>query len=123
MNYKKILLVDDSATSRMIIKRCFTIAGFQDCEFFEAEDGLDALTFFEENNRVDLIVTDLNMPKMDGNNLIKKLRISDDTKNIPVLIISSMGDYFNDKEIKALKIKGIIKKPISPAKVIEILGE
>ena len=123
MLYKKILLVDDSATSRMIIKRCFTIAGFQDSDFFEAEDGLDALTFFEENNTVDLIVTDLNMPKMDGNNLIKKLRINEETKNIPIVIISSMGDEFNEKQLNELNIVGIIKKPISPSKIIEIIGE
>ena len=123
MLYKKILLVDDSATSRMIIKRCFTIAGFQNSDFFEAEDGLDALTFFEENNTVDLIVTDLNMPKMDGNNLIKKLRINEETKNIPIVIISSMGDEFDEKQLNELNIVGIIKKPISPSKIIEIMGE
>lgn len=123
MLYKRILLVDDSATSRMIIKRCFTIAGFQDSEFFEAEDGLDALTFFEEAHSVDLVVTDLNMPKMDGNNLIKKLRINEGTKSIPIIIISSMGDEFDEKQLKKFNIVGIIKKPISPSKIIDILGE
>lgn len=123
MEYKKILLVDDSATSRMIIKRCFKIAGFQDSDYFEAEDGLDALTFFEENNSVDLIVTDLNMPKMDGNNLIKKLKINNKTSNIPVVIISSMGEELIEKELHDIGIKGIIKKPINPAKIMEVLGE
>lgn len=122
MKYNKILLVDDSATSRMIIKRCLIIAGYRDSEYFEVEDGLEALTFFEEENTVDLIVTDLNMPRMDGNNLIKKLKVNNKTRKIPILIISSMGNEIFPEELKALGIKGIIQKPISPAKIVDILG-
>ena len=123
MGYNKILVVDDSATSRMIIIRCFKIAGFSEALFFEAENGLDALTFFEENNSVDLILTDINMPKMDGNNLIKKLKLDDKTKGIPVVIISSMGEETTMDELMKMGIKGVIKKPISPSKIKETLGE
>ena len=122
MKYNKILLVDDSATSRMIIKRCLIIAGYRDSEYFEVEDGLEALTFFEEENTADLIVTDLNMPRMDGNNLIKKLKVNNKTKKIPILIISSMGNEIFPEELKSMGIKGIIQKPISPAKIVDILG-
>ena len=122
MKYNKILLVDDSATSRMIIKRCLIIAGYRDSQYYEVEDGLEALTFFEEENTVDLIVTDLNMPRMDGNNLIKKLNVNNKTKKIPILIISSMGDEVFPQELKSMGVKGVIQKPISPAKIIEILG-
>jgi CheY-like chemotaxis protein len=122
MKYNRILLVDDSATSRMIIKRCLKIAGYRESEYFEVEDGLEALTFFEEDNTADLIVTDLNMPRMDGNNLIKKLKVNKKTKKIPILIISSMGDDIFEDELKILGVKGVIQKPISPAKIIDILG-
>lgn len=122
MKYNKILLVDDSETSRMIIKRCLSIAGFGEAEYFEVEDGLEALTFFEENNTVDLIVTDLNMPRMDGNNLIKKLKVNARIKNIPIIIISSMGNELEPEELKKMGIVGVIQKPISPAKIVEILG-
>jgi two-component system, chemotaxis family, chemotaxis protein CheY len=123
MNYNKILVVDDSATSRMIIIRCFKIAGFTESSFFEAENGLDALTFFENKNSVDLIVTDINMPKMDGHNLIKKLKIDEETKMIPIVIISSMEEEASVVELNKMGIKGIIKKPISPVKIRETLGE
>jgi len=123
MNYKNILVVDDSATSRMIIIRCFKIAGFNETNFFEAENGLDALSFFEGNNIADLLVTDINMPKMDGNNLIKKMKVNAKTKEVPILIISSMGEETTEKELHEMGIKGIIKKPISPLKILEILGE
>lgn len=122
MKYNKILLVDDSATSRMIIKRCLSIVGLADAEYFEVEDGLEALTFFEEENTVDLIVTDLNMPRMDGNNLIKKLKVKTKIKNIPIIIISSMGNELDSEELKKIGIMGVIQKPISPAKIVEILG-
>ena len=122
MKYNKILLIDDSATSRMIMKRCLMIAGLKDVKYFEAKDGLEALTFFEEGNTTDLIITDLNMPRMDGNNLIKKLKVNNKTKNIPVVIISSMGNEVDQEELKKMGIKGIIQKPLSPIKIIELLG-
>ena len=71
MEYKKILIIDDSATSRMIIRRCFEIAEFHNSRYYEAEDGLRAVSFLQENI-VDLILSDLKMPKMDGNTFIKK---------------------------------------------------
>lgn len=122
MKYNKILLIDDSATSRMIMKRCLIIAGFRDVEYYEAEDGLDALTFFEEGNIVDLIITDLNMPRMDGNNLIKKLKANFKTKDIPIIIISSIGNEINNEELNKMGIKGVIQKPLSPIKIVNLLG-
>ncbi len=122
MKYNKILLIDDSATSRMIMKRCLIIAGLRDVEYYEAEDGLDALTFFEEGNIVDLIITDLNMPRMDGNNLIKKLKSNIKTKDIPVIIISSIGNEISNEELSKMGIKGVIQKPLSPIKIVNLLG-
>lgn len=120
MDFQHILIVDDSATSRMIIKRCFQMAGFQDSEYSEAEDGLKAMSVLQKES-IDLIVTDLNMPKMDGNTFIKKLQIIDKTKNLPVMVISSMGNDKMDADLKGEGVLGIIKKPISPEKVMEIL--
>lgn len=120
--YEKILIVDDSATSRMIIKRCFEIAGYKNSKYFEAEDGLEALTFLE-GNQADLIVTDLNMPKMDGQNLIKKLKIKVNSSSIPVVVISSVANEAISNDLIKLGIKGIINKPISPEKINNILGE
>lgn len=120
MDFQHILIVDDSATSRMIIKRCFQMAGFQDSEYSEAEDGLKAMSVLQKES-IDLIVTDLNMPKMDGNTFIKKLQVIDKTKNLPVMVISSMGNEKMDTELKGEGVLGIIKKPISPEKVIEVV--
>ncbi len=121
MKYRKILIVDDSATSRMIIKRCFEIAGFYDSEYYEAEDGLKAISFLHRN-KVDLILSDLKMPKMDGNTFIQKLNVTETTKHIPVVIISSMGSDLTEEQLLNKGVKAIIRKPLSPEKVVNALG-
>ena len=119
--YSKILIVDDSNTSRMIIKRCFQMAGAGDIQFVEAEDGIDALSILEKE-KVDLVVSDIKMPKMDGTTFIKKLRSHPDTRDVKVLVISSLGNEALEEELSAFSIEGILKKPISPEKVGEFLG-
>jgi len=120
MKYKKILIVDDSATSRMIIKRCFEIAGFYDSEYYEAEDGLKAVSFLRRN-KVDLILSDLKMPKMDGNTFIQKLNVTETTKHIPVVVISSMGSDLTEEQLLNKGVQAIIRKPLSPEKVVNAL--
>lgn len=122
MNLDKIMIVDDSATSRMIIKRCFQMAGYQESTYIEAEDGLKAMSNLNRND-VDLVVTDLNMPKMDGTTFIKKLRLMEKTKTLPVLVISSMGNELMETELANKGVIGILRKPMTPEKVIELLGE
>jgi CheY-like chemotaxis protein len=96
------------------------MAGFQESTYHEAEDGLKAMSVLQ-NETVDLVVTDLNMPKMDGNTFIKKLKIIDKTQDLPIMVISSMGNDKMDEELKGEGVLGIIQKPISPEKVIEVL--
>lgn len=122
MDVKTILIVDDSATSRMIIKRCFDIAGFHDITYHEAEDGVKAMSFLDKN-KVDLVLTDLKMPKMDGNTFLKKLRAKDETKELPVIVISSMGNDVLESQLLESGVMAIIRKPLSPAKVLEVFGE
>lgn len=122
MDFKDVLIVDDSATSRMIIKRCFDIAGFHELKFHEAEDGLKAITFLD-GNKVDLVVTDLKMPKMDGNTFLKKLRLREEGKSMPVIVISSMGNDVLESQLLEAGVKAIIRKPLSPIKLLEVLGD
>ena len=122
MKFKEVLIVDDSATSRMIIKRCFDIAGFHDITYHEAEDGLKAITFLEHHD-VDLVLTDLKMPKMDGNTFLKKMRTKEKAKDIPVIVISSMGNDVLESQLTKSGVKAIIRKPLSPAKVLDVLGD
>jgi CheY-like chemotaxis protein len=122
MGYRNILIVDDSATSRMIIRRCFEIAGFYESTFYEVEDGIKAVGFLEKND-VDLILSDLNMPRMDGKTFIKKLRKKKNIQDIPVIVISSMGNDVRVAELLDRGVMAIIEKPLTPEKVVEAFGE
>ena len=120
MSLEKILIVDDSSTSRMIVKRCLEIAGLRFIECFEAEDGLKALTILK-GTKTDLVLSDLKMPKMDGATFIRKLRLGKETKHLPVIIISSMGNDVTESELLAEGAQAIIRKPVSPGKILEAL--
>ncbi len=122
MKYQKILITDDSATSRMIIKRCIEMAGFFDIDYLEAEDGLQGLTILD-TEKVDLIITDLKMPKMDGKTFIRKLKSNDKTKDIPVVVISSLDNSVLEERLKREGVLSVIGKPLSPAKVLDFMEE
>ena len=109
MTIRRILIVDDSATSRMITKRCLEIAGMREVEFSEAEDGLKALAFLKEHD-VDLVLSDLKMPKMDGTTLIRKLKLSEFGRRLPIIVISSMGNDMTEHQLEKEGVSGIIKK-------------
>ena len=121
MTYERIMIVDDSTTSRMIIKRCFFIAGYENSEYLEAEDGLAALSLLKDNP-VDLIVTDLNMPRMDGSTFVRRLKMKEGISHIPVLVISSIGNDAVREELAGTGVLSVIRKPLSPMKIVESLG-
>ena len=122
MRYKKILVVDDSATSRMIVRRCLEMAGYSDAMFLEAGDGALALDLLE-TNPVDLIVTDLKMPRMDGRTLVKKLQSNPATSEIPVLVVSSVAAGFDESDPFGSNVLTAVQKPLSPAKLMHALKE
>ncbi|MCK5199165.1 MAG: response regulator [Spirochaetales bacterium] len=122
MKYQKILITDDSGTSRMIIKRCIEMAGFFDIDYLEAEDGLQGLTILDKE-KVDLIITDLKMPKMDGKTFIRKLKSNDNTKDIPVVVISSLDNAVLKERLEREGVLAVISKPLSPAKVLDFMEE
>jgi len=121
MAYSRILIVDDSATSRMIVRRCFEIAGYRDAQYFEAEDGVQAISFLK-GATVDLILSDYRMPKMDGGTFVRKLKMSRETRSIPIVVISSMSNDEMERDLVQSGVKAVIHKPLSPAKVAEALG-
>jgi two-component system chemotaxis response regulator CheY len=116
---KNILIVDDSSTAQMIIKRCFEISGFTDNNYVFASNGLEALDILK-TNKIDLIITDLNMPKLNGNNLIKLIKADEKTKNIIIVIATSLGESSTVDDLCDMGIKFVIKKPVTPNKIMEL---
>jgi len=122
MDAKRVLIVDDSSTSRMIIQRCVEMAALGYEEFVQAENGMEALAVIREQESLNLILTDINMPKMDGQTFVKLVKNDRLTKDIPVVVISSIADGIFIDELIKLGVKAVIKKPVSPAKILQALG-
>lgn len=117
----KIIIADDSATARMVIRRCLEIAGCQGVEFVEAGNGLEVLEKLEDGVP-DLLVTDLTMPAMDGTELVRRLKSQEQYKNLPVMVVSSAKNEAKVKELKGMGVFAVLPKPVSPAMIAKVLA-
>jgi len=108
---KKILFVEDSPTMRRIILNSLTKIGFS--EVVDAENGVDALDKMNSSD-FDMILTDWNMPEMNGQELVEHLRKQDKYKSVPILMITTRG--MQDDVMTAIKsgVNGYIVKPFTP---------
>lgn len=114
----RILIVDDSSTMRRIIGNVVMQLGFAKDDFAEAEDGVKAWKMLEES-QYDIILTDWNMPNMNGLDLVKKIRSGGNHQKVPIIMITTEGG--KSEVITALKagVNNYIVKPFSA----EILKE
>jgi len=106
----------------MFIKRCLQIIGLGDAEMVEAEQGKEALTAAKAAP-TDLLLTDLNMPIMDGETLLKWVKASPKLMDMPVVIITSAGNPAKEQELLKLGALKVINKPISPPALMEALSD
>ena len=111
---KNILIVDDSESIREVVIFTLENAGYN---VISAIDGLDALKKLE-GQPVDLIITDLHMPHMDGIGLIKEIRKKDTYKFIPILYLTTESQHSLKMEAKQAGATGWIVKPFMPEKLI-----
>jgi CheY-like chemotaxis protein len=121
-HYNSILIVDDSPTSQMIVQRCVEMSGISADSFVFAENGIDAISKISDNVGIDLIFSDINMPKMDGQTFIRLMKSKPETSGIPIVITSSIADGSLESDMNRLGITAFIKKPISPEKILKVLG-
>lgn len=110
---KLILTIDDSPSMRMLLKTSLTAQGFA---VEAANDGVHGLERIQEINP-DLLITDINMPKMDGFELIEKVRKLPDFRGLPILVLST--EFSDDKKARAREAgaTGWITKPFDPVKL------
>lgn len=114
---KRILAVDDSKTMREMVTFTLRSAGFQ---VDEAEDGNVALGKLQAA-KFDLIITDLNMPNLDGISLIKSVRAGSPHRAVPILILTTESDGAKKADGKAAGATGWLVKPFHPEKLIELV--
>lgn len=117
---KKIIVADDSALARSFIIKCIEISGLEDVTFIEAKDGQEVLEKIKIETP-DLILTDLNMPNINGLELVKKIKETPENRTIPIVVITSAGNTREREEFTQLGVNGIASKPITPPKIAEIL--
>ena len=116
---RRALIVDDSTSMRQMVSFTLREGGF---EVIEAEHGQDALDKLK-NTTVDIIITDLNMPVMDGITLIKNLRKQPALKSKPILMLTTEGLSTKKEEGKAAGATGWIIKPFDPEKLLQTIAK
>jgi two-component system, chemotaxis family, chemotaxis protein CheY len=118
MNSIRALIVDDSSVMRKIVERSLRQAGINLTEVFEAGNGAEALSVLQEN-RVDLILCDINMPVMDGLEFVKQLSGVENAKDVPVIMITTEGSESHVVQALSCGARGYIRKPFTADQVKE----
>jgi two-component system chemotaxis response regulator CheY len=115
-----ILIVDDSSTMRKIISRSLRQAGLPIDDVYEAGDGIEGLSVLSSGKSVNLILSDINMPNMDGLEFVKMVRANGNT--VPIVMITTEGGEEIIKEAINNGASDSIKKPFTPDQLQEKLG-
>ncbi len=116
---KTVLVVDDSATMRQMIVFTLKEAGYQ---VVEAENGQDALSKLTANP-INAVITDLNMPVMDGFTFIRSVRAMATFKTLPMLLLTTESQLSKKEEGKAAGATGWIIKPFEPEKLLQVMAK
>jgi len=116
----KILIVDDFSTMRRIIKNLLRDLGFTNTS--EADDGLTALPMLQQGN-FDFLVTDWNMPGMEGIELLKKVRADEELKSLPVLLVTAEAKKEQIVEAAQAGVNGYIVKPFTSGTLKEKINK
>lgn len=112
---KTILVVDDSASVRQVVSLALKNAGHT---VIEAIDGIDALEKLEDNKKVHLIVSDVNMPNMDGLSFVKAVKAKAEYRFTPVLMLTTESGEEKKSQGKAIGVKAWLVKPFKPELLI-----
>jgi two-component system, chemotaxis family, chemotaxis protein CheY len=112
-----VLIVEDSPTMRQLI--AFALKRIRGVRIVEANDGVDGLKKLS-SERFDLILTDINMPIMDGLKLVSLVRNDANYRSIPIVVITTEGAQEDRERALALGANDYITKPIQPTKILDV---
>jgi len=108
-----VLIVDDSPGMRKVIRKMLGQSGFVTASCLEAGDGLEALAVLSKE-RVDIVFTDINMPNMNGEELMEQISIKPECKHLLVIVVSTDRSEERMQRMMALGAKGYVTKPFVP---------
>ncbi len=111
---KVILVVDDSPTIRKFVSVALSLKGF---EILSCADGMEAIEILP-TKKVDLLITDLNMPNVDGFELISSIRKNNDYREIPIIVLSYLGDTEDIQKGLECGANSYLVKPFDPERIV-----
>jgi two-component system chemotaxis response regulator CheY len=113
---KNILIVDDSPVMRAFIKRVLSISGIDVGQPFEAGHGKQALELLRSHS-VDLVLSDINMPEMNGEEFLRAVQADEALRSIPIVVVSTDARLDRVEQIMGLGARGYITKPFTPERL------
>ncbi len=117
---KRILIVDDSSSLRMVVRLALQRAGY---EVLEAGDGVQGLAELDKAGKVNLILSDVNMPRMDGISFVKEVKAHPNHRFTPVIMLTTeTGDQKKD-EGRAAGAKAWLVKPVNPPQLLDAVSK
>ena len=116
-----VLIVDDSAAIRKILQRVLALTNLPLGKVVEAADGREAMEVIKQRT-FGLILSDINMPNMDGLQLLREIRSSEKWKHVPVVMISTEGSQTKVMEAVRLGAQGFVRKPFTADQIKEKLA-
>ncbi|MFH0919578.1 MAG: response regulator [Fibrobacterota bacterium] len=116
------MIVDDSVIIRAFVRKTLGLTGLEIDTIVEACDGEEGLRLLAEN-KLDVILTDINMPKMDGLEMIRRIRQEKKYNTVKIVIITTEGSRQKVLEAAKIGINGYLKKPFGPEEALEVLGK
>lgn len=117
-----ILLVDDSNVVKAVLMKILAASTLPIDQVFDAANGVEALKALNTNT-IDLVITDINMPLMDGFELIERMRLDMMLKDIPVVVISTEGSLTRVSYLEEMGIRGYVRKPFSAEEIHAVMNE
>src|SRR5579862_6173349 len=122
----RVLVVDDSAAMRAFIRRVFDLSGLDIEKVYEASDGQDALALLDVE-WVDVILTDINMPGVNGEEFIRRLAASGRAETTPIIVVSTDATDVRRENLLQLGARGYLSKPFAPetlqSEIERVLGK
>jgi two-component system chemotaxis response regulator CheY len=119
----RILIVDDSAMMRKMIRRVFALVDVAIDEIFEAANGAEAIEVLEAHDDIDVLLTDINMPVMSGTELLREIAQRPKWRHMRRVIISTDGSAARRDEAAGLDVRCYLEKPFSPEVIRDVLNE
>lgn len=115
-----VMIVDDSPAMRAFVRRILDMSGLEINRCIEAGDGQEALDLLRES-RVDVILSDINMPRMNGEQFVRSIEADPELRSIPVVVVSTDRTETRVQQMLALGARGYVTKPFLPEALREEL--